>query len=291
MSNHYLVSTKDRYPFRAIEVGDRVVCIDETYTFGYGATVITIRNIQTAKFVLRFDNGEKAEYDDGEFDKDTYCKEWWFVGKFELPELNMEYETEPEIFQEFFNTLWYQLMYHWKTQEKEVDSLRKEGQGNRLNSEQKQLAEQQVDENVPIEQGLMKIAQKIWKWMILKVNRLLETREVGVDAIKRYSIYNLNNENVNLVGIDWNGNNRECASLPTRTPCIISFNDVGNYIFKQEHFAGTWVMGSESNMRTYCFMMLCAQKFLLQTDLLNKIKTQHTNHQIREEWDTYYKGL
>tara|TARA_B100000780_G_scaffold273843_1_gene237956 strand:+ start:1038 stop:1925 length:888 start_codon:yes stop_codon:yes gene_type:complete len=280
----------EELPFRAIEVGDRVICIDETYPDGYSATVITIRKVPTAKFVLRFDNGEKAEYDDGNFSSTTYCKEWWFIGKFELPELNMEYQSQPEIFQEFFNTLWYQLMYHWKTQEKEVDKL----VNNRLSgltTEQKQLEKQQYKENNEIETGLMKIAQQIWELMILKANLLLKDPSIGRNAIIRYSIYNLNNEKVNLVGIDWDGNNRECAYLPTRTPCIISFNDVGNYIFKQENFAQARVMDTERNIRNYCFMMLCAQKFLLQKDLMNKIKTQNTNHHIKKEWDTYYKGL
>ena len=32
---------------------------------------------------MSFDNGEKAEYDDGNFSMDTYGKEWCFIGKFE----------------------------------------------------------------------------------------------------------------------------------------------------------------------------------------------------------------
>jgi len=281
-------------PFREIEVGDRVVCIDEVYTSGYNATVVIIRKgTKEAKFVLRFDNGEKAEYDDGQFNKNNYRKKWWFIGKFKLPEFNMVHQTEQSIkftSSEFFNTLWYQLMYHWKTQEKEVDSL----VNNRLSgltTEQKQLQKQHWDENDKIEKGLMKIAQQLWKLMVLKTKLLLKNPSINRDAIIQYSIYNLNNENVNLVGIDWDGNNRECAYLPTTTPCIISFNDIGNYIFKQEHFEGTRVMGNERNMRNYCFMMLCAQKFLLREDLVNKIKAQNKNRSIEKEWNTYYKGL
>ena len=90
----------EELPFRAIEVGDRVICKDETYTDGYSATVIKIRKVKTAKFVLRFDDGKNVEYDDaddddadGNFNRNTYGKgkEWWFIGYNVLPALDMEF--------------------------------------------------------------------------------------------------------------------------------------------------------------------------------------------------------